>query len=180
MIQEVFVKMDRENIEAYTPKYAVDLILPYIPKDKIIWAPFSKDEHNFANYLRSKGYTVHNTHYDPKTWEGHDFLTYNPTLIPDFHFDIILDNPPFKNKTKYVERAMFFGKPFALFLPFNSFGDNGIPNLFLKHNMEPQMLIPNKRVEFENQPKKGISFKTVYICHDVLPKQIIFKKIVCG
>ena len=32
MITEVFTQMDRENIEAYTPKYAVDIILPYIPK----------------------------------------------------------------------------------------------------------------------------------------------------
>lgn len=165
--------MDRENIEAYTPKYAVDLILPYIPKDKIIWAPFSKNEHNFANYLRDKGYKVINTHFNPQTGEGKDFLTYQP----DFDFDIILDNPPFKGKTKYVERAMSFGKPFALFLPFASFGDNGIPNLYIKNNIEPQMLIPDKRTEFENQKQNGISFKTVYICRDLLPKQIIFSKL---
>lgn len=166
----IFVSLNRENIEAYTPKSAVDLILPYIPKDKIIWAPFSRNEHNFADYLRTLGYTVHNTHYDPETKQGDDFLTYEP----DFDFDIILDNPPFKGKTKYVERAMYFGKPFALFLPLNSFGDNGIPNIFVKNNLEPQMLIPQKRTEFENQKNRGISFKTVYICNRVLPKQIIF------
>ena len=172
-IQDRFVKMDRENIEAYTPRYAVDIILPYIPKDKVIWSPFSKDNHNFAGYLRELGYRVFNTHYDPETKEGNDFLTYTP----DFDFDIIVDNPPFKGKTKYVERAISFGKPFALFLPFNSFGDNGIPNLFMENNIEPQMLIPDKRTEFENQENKGISFKTVYICRDVLPKQIIFARI---
>ena len=172
-IQDRFVTMDRENIEAYTPKKAVDMILPYISKEKVIWSPFSRNEHNFADYLRGLGYKVINTHYNPVTDEGDNFLTFTP----DFHFDIILDNPPFKNKTKYVERAMSFGKPFALFLPFNSFGDNGIPNLFMKNGIEPQMLIPDKRVEFENQDKKGISFKTVYICRDILPKQIIFTKL---
>lgn len=45
--------LNKENIECYTPTYAVDLVLPYISKDKIIWAPFSMDEHNFAGYLRS-------------------------------------------------------------------------------------------------------------------------------
>jgi len=169
----VFVSLNRENIEAYTPKYAVDIILPYIPKDKIIWSPFSRDEHNFADYLRDKGYTVYNTHYNPETGEGDDFLTYEP----DFEFDIILDNPPFKGKSKYVERAISFGKPFALFLPFNSFGDNGIPKLFMEYNLEPQLLIPDKRTEFENQESKGISFKTVYICNEILPKQIIFTKL---
>ena len=168
-IQERFVKMDRENIEAYTPKYAVDIILPYISKDKVIWAPFSEDNHNFAGYLRSLGYKVFNTHLK----NGQDFLTY----IPDFNFDIILDNPPFKGKTKFVERAFSFGKPFALFLPMNAISDNGIPNLYIKNNAELQLLIPDKRTEFENQKQKGISFKTVYICHKILPKQIIFTKL---
>ena len=58
----VFVSMDRENIEAYTPKYAVDIILPYISKEKVIWSPFSRNEHHFANYLRKLGYKVINTH----------------------------------------------------------------------------------------------------------------------
>jgi hypothetical protein len=172
-IQEKFVSMDRENIEAYTPKYAVDIILPYISKDKVIWSPFSRNEHHFANYLRELGYKVINTHFNPETGEGKDFLTYEP----DFHFDIILDNPPFKGKTKYVERAFSFGKPFALFLPYNSFGDNGIPNLFIKNEVDAQLLIPDKRTEFENQKQSGISFKTIYICREVLPKQIIFTKI---
>ena len=168
-----FYNLNRDNIEAYTPKNAVDLILEYIPKDKVVWSPFSKDEHNFANYLRGLGYTVRNTHYNPKTGEGDDFLTYEP----DFDFDIILDNPPFKGKTKYVEKAMSFNKPFALFLPLNCLGDNGIPNLFIKNELELQVLIPDRRVEFRNQKQRGISFKTVYICSNVLPKQIIFKSL---
>lgn len=139
----------------------------------VIWSPFSRDEHNYANYLRDKGYKVINTHFNPETGEGDDFLTYTP----DFEFDIILDNPPFKGKAKYVEKAMSHRKPFALFLPFNSFGDNGIPKLFMENNLEPQMLIPDKRTEFENQENKGISFKTVYICSEILPKQIIFTKL---
>lgn len=172
-IQKKFVKMDRNNIEAYTPKYAVDIILPFINKELVIWAPFSKDEHNFAGYLRELGYKVINTHYNPETGEGKDFLTYQP----DFHFDIIIDNPPFKNKTKFVKRAMEFNKPFMLFLPINCLGDNGIPNLFLEHSCDIQLLIPDKRTQFENQENKGISFKTAYICRWVLPRQIIFTKL---
>jgi len=172
-LPQAFVNLNRENIEAYTPKYAVDIILPYLKKDQVIWAPFSKNQHNFADYLRDKGYKVINTHFNPETGEGDDFLTY----VPNFEFDIILDNPPFKGKTQYVERVMSYKKPFALFLPLNSFGDNGIPNLFMKNNIEPQMLIPDKRTEFENQESKGISFKTIYICYKILPKQIIFTKL---
>jgi len=172
-IQEKFVNMDRNNIEAYTPKYAVDIIIPYLKKEWVIWAPFSENKHHFANYLRERGFNVINTHFNPETGEGDDFLTFNP----DFNFDIILDNPPFKGKTKYVKRAIEFGKPFALFLPFASFGDNGIPNLFIENNLEPELLIPDKRTEFENQKQNGINFKTIYICNKILPKQIVFAKI---
>ncbi len=173
---KIFIELNRDNIEAYTPKYAVDIMIPYLRERErelgrplIIWAPFSREEHNFVSYLRDKGFVVHNTHYDPETNIGDDFLTYEP----DFEFDIILDNPPFKNKTKFVKRAFEFNKPFALFLPINSMGDNGIPNLFLEYDAEPQMLIPRQRTEFHNQKNNGISFKTVYICKDILPKQII-------
>jgi hypothetical protein len=172
-LPSAFVNLNRDNIEAYTPSYAVDILLPYLPKDKVIWAPFSRDEHNFADYLRGLGYTVHNTHYDPETGSGDDFLTYEPA----FEWDVIADNPPFKGKARYVARAMEWGKPFALFLPFNCFGDNGIPKLFMRYGIEPQMLIPDQRTEFENQPKRGISFKTVYVCRDILPKQLIFTKL---
>lgn len=172
-IQDRFVTMDRENIEAYTPKYAVDIILPYLKEDMVIWSPFSRNEHNFADYLRGLWYKVINTHFNPDTLEWHDFLTYNP----EFHFDIIIDNPPFKNKTKYVERAFSFNKPFALFLPLACFLDNWIPNLFIKNWIDPQLLIPDKRTEFENQNQNWISFKTAYICRELLPKQIVFTKI---
>ena len=174
MITELFTQMDRENIEAYTPKYAVDLILPYINKDMVIWSPFSRDEHNYANYLRELWYKVINTHFNPVTWNWQDFLNY----VPDFHFDIIIDNPPFKNKTKYVEKAFSYQKPFMLFLPLACFLVIWVPNLFIKNNAEPQLLIPDKRTEFENQVNKWISFKTAYICNWVLPKQIIFTKII--
>lgn len=173
MIQDKFITMDRDNIEAYTPKYAVDLIIPYLNKEMVIWAPFSRNEHNFANYLRELWYKVVNTHYNPETWEWNDFLNYTP----DFHFDVIIDNPPFKWKTKYVEKCFSYWKPFALFLPLQSFSDNWIPNLFIKNNVEPQLLIPDKRTEFENQKRKWISFKTAYICRDFLDKQIIFTKL---
>ena len=165
---KIFRELNRNNIECYTPKYAVDIILKYIPKDKIIWAPFSKNKHHFADYLREKGYKVINSHID----YGKDFFEWEPKE----KWDVIVDNPPFKNKTKFVERAFSFKKPFALFLPFNSFGDNGIPKLFLERNIDPQLLIPIQRTEFHNQPNNGISFKTIYICNNILPKSIIFVK----
>lgn len=168
------MNLNSNNIECYTPKYAVNIIVPFLEAMKnkkskfVIWAPFSKDNHHFANYLRKLGFEVINTHID----NGQDFITYEP----NFEFDMILDNPPFKNKTKFVEKAISYKKPFALFLPFNSLGDRGIPNLFLNNNLDLEMLIPDHRTEFHNQITKGISFKTIYLCNGVLPRQLILTK----
>lgn len=172
-LPKVFAKTNKDNIEAYTPKYAVDILLPYLYKLKNklggelkIWAPFSRDEHNYANYLREKGFSVVNTHYDPETGEGEDFLLYEP----DFEFDIIIDNPPFKNKTKFIEKVLSYKKPFALFLPIHALGDMGTTRLFIEEGIEVQNLIPDQRTEFHNQANNGISFKTIYICSGVLDK----------
>ena len=131
----------------------------------MIWAPFSRDNHNFAKYLRDKGYKVINSHID----YGKDFFHWEPKE----HWDIIIDNPPFKEKTKFVKRAMSFKKPFALLLPLGSIGDNGIPNLFIENNLELELLIPKQRMEFHNQKQSGISFKVIFICNKILPKQIV-------
>lgn len=160
-------KIDRENIECYTPKYAIDILIPYLKKDLTYWAPFSKDQHNFANYLREKGFKIINTHIEDKV--PHDFLKYTP----EFHFDAIIDNPPFKGKTDFVKRAMYFNKPFALFLPVSALSDSGIHNQYVENNVEMQLLIPKQRSEFHNQLQKGISFKTIFYCKGILPKQII-------
>jgi hypothetical protein len=105
--------------------------------------------------------------------EGKNFFEFKPKE----HYDLILDNPPFKGKTNFVKRAIELKKPFAFFLPINSLGDNGIPSLFIENNLRMELLIPDKRTEFHNQKQTGISFKTVYICNKILPEQIIFRKI---
>lgn len=64
-----------------------------------------------------------------------------------------------------------------LFLPVNLISDNGIPNIYIDKNCDIQFLIPDKRVNFLNQEKKQIPFKTVFLCKDILPKQIIFTKL---
>ena len=39
--------------ECYTPDYVVEAIVPFIPKDKIIWCPFDKECSPFVRVLQS-------------------------------------------------------------------------------------------------------------------------------
>ena len=46
------------NDECYTPRYVVEAILPFIPKDKVIWCPFDRDDSNFTIVLKENGYGI--------------------------------------------------------------------------------------------------------------------------
>ena len=95
------------NDERYTPAYVVEAILPYIPKDKIIWCPFDTEHSAFVSVLQHNGYKVVHSHME----SNQDFFTYQP-----MEWDIIISNPPFTNKRAIFERALSFGKPFALIM----------------------------------------------------------------
>lgn len=43
------------NDECYTPRYVVEEILPYIPKDKTIWCPFDTEASEFVKVLTGGG-----------------------------------------------------------------------------------------------------------------------------
>lgn len=43
------------NDECYTPRYVVEEILPYIPKDKTIWCPFDTEASEFVKVLTKEG-----------------------------------------------------------------------------------------------------------------------------
>lgn len=42
----------KEGDEVYTPFYAVDSILEFIPKDKTIWLPFDKEWSSFNQLFK--------------------------------------------------------------------------------------------------------------------------------
>ena len=57
--------------EVYTPYYAVEPLTEFLPKDKIIWCPFDKEDSEFVKQITAKGNKVIHSHID----EGKDFYT---------------------------------------------------------------------------------------------------------
>ena len=53
-----YLTSDKEDNELYTPYYAVDHIMKYLPKDKIIWCPFDEEWSSFYNKLKENGFHV--------------------------------------------------------------------------------------------------------------------------
>ena len=106
-----YLTSDRKGNELYTPFYAVDPIIKYLPKGKIIWCPFDEEWSAFYVRLKELGYSVIRS----SLADGKNFFDFEPD-----EWDIIVSNPPFSIKDQVIQRLYSFQKPFAILLPLNS------------------------------------------------------------
>ena len=156
------------NDECYTPDYAVEPILKYIPKDAIVWCPFDTDKSEFVKQVSKQNEVVY-CHIST----GQDFFNYEPD-----DWDIMLSNPPFTNKRKYFERALSFNKTFALIMTNTWLNDSAPKQLFKDKDL--QLLMFDKRMKFNSPDGRSndkITFSSSYYCWNFLPKQIIMEEL---
>ena len=154
----------------YTPFYAVDPIIKYIPKGKIIWCPFDEEWSAFYVHLRELGYRVIRSSLS----DEQDFFKYEPEK-----WDLIVSNPPFSIKDKVLERLYSFQKPFAVLLPLNSLQGKTRYKYFAGGI---QLLSFDIRICFHNQKSmehviKGSPFASAYFCRNLLPKDLIVEEL---
>lgn len=156
------------NDECLTPRYAVLPILKYLPKNKIIWCPCDTEDSEYVKVLQENGYKVIFSHID----NGQDYFEYEPQK-----WDIMVTNPFYTGKREVVQRALDFGKPFALLLPLTWLNDSAPKQLFFTKDL--QLLMFDKRIKFLNNGvvQNKITFATVYYCWNLLLKQIIMGKL---
>ena len=157
--------------EVYTPFYAVEPLLEFLPKDKKIWCPFDEEWSAFYQLLSERGYSVIRS----SLKDGQDFFKYEPE-----NWDILVSNPPFSKKNEVLKRAFSFEKPFALLLPVNSI--QGKTRYQIWSN-EIQMLCFDVRVDYHTQKNmqtitKGNHFGSAYFCRNFLPTKLELRKLV--
>lgn len=157
-----------ENQEMYTPYYAVEPLMKYVPKDKRIWCPFDKEWSAFYQMFKAGGYEVIISHID----DGQDYFEYEPE-----EWDIMISNPPYSVKDKILERAYSFNKPFALLLPLDSLQGRRRYECF-KNGI--QILSFDNRVGYHrtysmNKTIESTPFASAYFCRDLLPNDLIIE-----
>ena len=121
-------KVAGEKDKYYTPRWAVESIIKYIPKDKVIWESCCGQQH-ISSVLESYGYKVIST--DIEMGDVYDFMTYEP----EEHYDIIITNPPFSIKTEVIKRCYELNKPFMLLLPNGTMESIKRINMFKEHGI---------------------------------------------
>ena len=158
-----------KNDECFTPAYAVQPILEYIPKDAVVWCPFDTPSSEYVKVLADAGIDTIASHIN----DGRDFFEYEPE-----YYDCIVSNPPFTNKRAFFQRALDLGKPFALLMANTWLNDRAPMQLFEERGL--QLLLLDRRTEFiqPNSETSGkITFSSSYFCCDFLPRDIIIRRI---
>jgi hypothetical protein len=147
MIQALAQHTNREHFD--TPEYAVkpllDEINGYFLKDTVIWeCTDTYGKSGIASAFRKDGFKVESTNFD--------FL--NSTVTGDW--DIIVTNPPFRKKDDFIEKCIWYGKPFALLMPLTAL--EGIRRHALwKQVSRFGLIVLDRRVEFTGE---GVWFNT--------------------
>lgn len=163
----MFIDKPKHGDEYYTPQNAVDMILPYIPKDKTIWCPFDRLESKFVQTFIRGGWNVEYGHIET----GQDFFDYDKPLG-----DIVVSNPPFSKKDAVLKKLYEMNVKFALILPlYGVFDSKTRSNLFRENGVE--LLVPYGRMKFSHKDFANTTqpnFQSAYVCHGLLDKQIVF------
>ena len=155
--------------EYYTKEYAIKPLLKYIPIDKTVWCPFDKQESNFVKLLQERGNNVIYGHIET----GRDFFRYEPQ-----YYDCIVSNPPYSLRELILERLFFLRKPFAILINEAGLFDSKKRYELLKNN-KFEIMVFDKRIDYikDKEMLKGVPFKSIYLCSNLLPKQFVFETV---
>jgi hypothetical protein len=153
-----------------TPAYALTPLLPYLPKHAVIWESACGNG-LLTQALTDAGYTVIGTDLQ----EGVDFFDWQPP-----RFDVIVTNPPYSIKYRWLERCYQLGRPFALLIPVESIGAAAAQAQYRRYGTEWLML--DKRVDFV-MPRKGAEgssaqFPVFWSCWRMLSDRVVWGTLV--
>tara|TARA_R110002012_G_scaffold296827_1_gene494352 strand:- start:251 stop:727 length:477 start_codon:yes stop_codon:yes gene_type:complete len=153
--------LDNTTDNYSTDKKGWELIKDYIPKNKLLWAPFYSNGKQKDMFFDMDLYILH---------MDKDFFSWTP------EYEIIIDNPPYSKMKEISIRLKALDKPFILILPTRYFGIKFFMDKFKDHI---QVIIPSKRPTFTHltDPKEGYTPPggTYYFCYKMnLPKDLIF------
>jgi hypothetical protein len=163
-MKKLKIQMNGRSDEFGTPREAIEPILPYLKKGWKIWE-CAWGKGSLAKHLREKGFEVCGS-------EAIDFLKI-PMPLEDFN--CIITNPPYSMKEEFLTKCYEYGKPFALLMPLTALEGKKRGALYKKYGI--QLIIPNKRFNFETSSGKGSGswFATAWFCFGLnLPNDLNF------
>ena len=162
----------KNDDEWYTTKEDIQFFInsANIPRDKVIWCPFDRKNSNFVTVLKKNGCKVINSHIQ----DGKDFYEWEPKQ----NWDIIISNPPFKNKFKLIERMLIWNKPFALIFGIQALNSEKFCDQMQKFkrpqyvHLKRRMCFTKDHLNYDVLNLDRPSFASMWICNNVFEKDI--------
>jgi hypothetical protein len=107
-----------------------------------------------------------------------DFFTEDAPVQTDY----IISNPPYSLKAEVFERLFELDIPFAMLVGVVGIFESQKRFTMFKNN-EFEIMYFDKRISYfksyaDQKPSLNPPFSSVYICKDLLPKQIVFEALV--
>lgn len=159
------------NDEFYTPVYAIEPLVKYVPKGRIIWCPFDTEDSLIVKRFRKAGFEVNASH----IITGHDFFETEPMG------NVVISNPPYSLKGKVFQRLFDLHLPFAMLVGVvGLFESQARFNMFKDEQFEIMWL--SKRIAYfksyaEQKPSLNPPFSSVWITKMLLPHGNVFETV---
>jgi len=130
------------NDDHETPPEIWRLIIPYVDHDWRVWDPF------YCSGLASKALKEI---FDTVIHKKEDVFE---TTVKRKEYDLIVTNPPFHNKAKFLQLLVSFRKPMILLLPFEVMGRLWFREIFRKVMHKMSWLVPPTNMGFIYKGKR--------------------------
>lgn len=162
------------NDEFYTPYYAIEPLFKYLKPNSKILCPFDTKDSLFVKSFQEQGHIVNFSHLEL----GIDFFKID---INKNQYDYIISNPPYSIKYEVFKKLFEINIPFAMLVGVvGLFESKKRFEIFKNNNFE--IMYFDKRISYfksynDQKPSLNPPFSSVYICKDILPKQIVFEHV---
>ncbi|MGZ9762947.1 hypothetical protein ACXYRP_01455 [Mycoplasma sp. 5912] len=158
--------------EWYTTKEDIKFFIDNakIPQNKVIWCPFDLPDSNFVTVFKNNGYKVLSSH----IYNRQDFYKYQP----DENWDIIISNPPFRNKHNLLKRLLEFNKPWALIFGIQALNSEKFCDFLQKFkrvqyvHLKRRMCFTKNYLNYDHMNFQRPSFASMWIANDLFDKDI--------
>ena len=142
------IKSNKKNIPArdqcQTPPIALLPLLPYIPKEWIVWESAAGEGLLAQGTRKLSGSDVIETDLE----RGVNFFDTSLSI----GYDMQITNPPFSLKYDWLKKSYENAKPFALLMPFDTWAAGTAQKLFQEFGI--CVILFNRRINFK-MPNKG-------------------------
>jgi len=120
----------------YTPKGVVAPIIEKLWSSCLVWECCDPGSSWITKDIKSAGIDVISTDVE------YDFLNNKD----DIDFDVIVTNPPYSKKDKFLERCYEIGRPFALLLPLTALEGIARGKMYRKYGIS--LIVMDRRIDF--------------------------------